>query len=235
MGIEQRLILITAGETDSTGQNKFHSSKTDENLNSKGQHRMQMIAKYMVGPGKFIDPKNVAKIYCSNLESAEQSMKIITKKFPQLPEPEYEKNIDEVDFGDYEGMTIEQIRSKRAENRTTGDDGILRFEILKMGCDGGEINGDIEERCKDFMGQADADLREGLTQGINYDIIVFGHKKIFEGLARHWRDPESGTRFQNRDFHFVIGDGEVAIFTLDYENKFIPAIKLGGGFWVPDQ
>lgn len=97
-----KLILIRHGRTLWNSSGKFQG-QSDVQLSSEGIEQAQKLAKNF--PVNHID-----KVYSSNLTRAFATGKIIAEKF-NVP-IEIDKRLCEISFGDWEGMTYDEIHEK---------------------------------------------------------------------------------------------------------------------------
>lgn len=81
--------------------------------------------------------------------------------------PQVTPLLREVDYGDYEGLTSEQIRAKDSA-----------WELYRDGCPGGESPAQIVERAEQFI-----ELATGLKKS---RVIAFGHGHILRAVAVTW-------------------------------------------------
>ena len=97
-----RLYLIRHGETDSNKSYRFQG-QTDIELNAKGKAQAQLLAEH------FKDIK-LDKIYCSSLLRARQTAEPMAQTHGLAVETV--DDIKEIAFGEWEGMTFDEINSK---------------------------------------------------------------------------------------------------------------------------
>ena len=97
-----RLYLIRHGETDSNKSYRFQG-QTDIELNAKGRVQAQLLAEH------FKDIK-LDKIYCSSLLRARQTAEPVAQTHGLAIETV--DDIKEIAFGEWEGMTFDEINAK---------------------------------------------------------------------------------------------------------------------------
>jgi sedoheptulose-bisphosphatase len=137
-------------------------------------------------------------------------------------------DIREWDYGEYEGVTSEEIRKRRAEQ------GLGPWDIWTDGCPGGESPEDIIERVdrliKEIREQYHSKVigRPKKETGGRGDVLVVGHGHILRAFAIRWiGKPLTETAF-------LMEAGGVGTLSYEHANINEPAILLGGGFVVGD-
>ena len=148
-----RVFIIRHGETE-WSLNGRHTGTSDIPLTANGERRIRATGKALVGPDRLIVPKNLAHIYVSPRRRAQRTLELLglglKKEFPwgehgdvetggegQVCDAKIEvtEAVREWDYGEYEGVTSDEIR-KRREERGEGD-----WDIWRDGCPGGEYGG----------------------------------------------------------------------------------------------
>ncbi len=93
----------------------------------------------LVGPGKLIDPANVACIWASPRKRAHHTFRLLfsgsVDGFDIADKVTVTEDIAEWDYGDYEGLLVNEIRARRKEK---GFDQDREWNIWRDGCEGGE-------------------------------------------------------------------------------------------------
>ena len=147
-----RVFIIRHGETE-WSLNGRHTGTTDIPLTANGEKRIRATGKALVGPDRLIVPKNLAHIYVSPRKRAQRTLELLGLGC-QLPVPwqqhgdmaegnigdgvgttakiEVTSEIREWDYGEYEGITSQEIAKRRKEN------GEGPWDIWRDGCPGGE-------------------------------------------------------------------------------------------------
>ena len=147
-----RVFIIRHGETE-WSLNGRHTGSTDIPLTSNGEKRIRATGKALVGPDRLIVPKNLAHIYVSPRKRAQRTLELLglgcKQPMPWLNHGDVEESavgdgegtnakievtdqIREWDYGDYEGVTSQEI-AKRREEKGEGP-----WDIWRDGCPGGE-------------------------------------------------------------------------------------------------
>jgi broad specificity phosphatase PhoE len=97
--------LARHGETDWNLEGRFQG-QSDPPLNASGLAQAQQIAGLLVGAG-------IQTIYCSDLQRALLTAQIIGNKLGIIPQ--VDNRLREIHLGAWEGMLVEQIKSKYPE------------------------------------------------------------------------------------------------------------------------
>jgi len=97
-----KLIFIRHTETEWNKQKKY-LGKTDVALSRKGIKQSEIISHYLKG-------KKITAVYSSGLKRAYQTASIIAEKHSLKVKKD--ERLDEIDFGDWEGMTFSQVQKK---------------------------------------------------------------------------------------------------------------------------
>ncbi|KAJ5887487.1 hypothetical protein N7495_007528 [Penicillium taxi] len=233
-----RCFIIRHGETEWSLSGR-HTGTTDLPLTKNGERRIQATGKALIGDDRLIVPKNLVHIYVSPRHRAQRTLDLLKIGFKErLPWAEHSEeaelvrthasveitdSIREWDYGDYEGLTSNQIRSIRTQN------GEEPWNIWTDGCPGGESPEDVIRRLDALI----ADIREKYQQpcfenpnSVKGDVLIVAHGHILRAFAMRW----SGKSLT--DTAFILEAGGVG--TLSYEHNSIeePAIILGGSFMV---
>ena len=141
-----RVFIIRHGETE-WSLNGRHTGTSDIPLTSNGEKRIRATGRALVGPDRLIVPKNLAHVYVSPRKRAQRTLELLGLGV-DVPweqhgdveegqagcgaEIEVTDAVREWDYGDYEGVTSDEIRKRRQENGE-GD-----WDIWRDGCPGGE-------------------------------------------------------------------------------------------------
>ena len=145
-----RVFIIRHGETE-WSLNGRHTGTSDIPLTANGEKRIRATGNALVGPDRLIVPKNLAHIYVSPRRRAQRTLELLglgcKQAFPwgehgDVPVAQDAEGTDakievtdevrEWDYGEYEGITSEEIRRQRKEQ------GLGEWDIWRDGCPGGE-------------------------------------------------------------------------------------------------
>lgn len=138
---DPRVIFVRHGQTEwsKSGQ---HTSVTDIELTPFGEMQMRRTGECLIGPSRtnMIKPENITKIFSSPRRRARHTTQLILEAIPpeirdKIP-IEYDDDIREWDYGDYEGKKTAAIRQSRLERGLDSCD--HPWLIWRDGCEGGE-------------------------------------------------------------------------------------------------
>ena len=175
-----QLWLVRHGETQwsLSGQ---HTGRTDIPLTEKGEQQAIRI-------GRFLKDRNFAVVLTSPLLRARETCRLAGFGETAKPDP----NLQEWDYGEYEGRTTNEIRKVRSG-----------WSLWKDGVPGGENIEQVAARAQAVIDEVVA------SPG---DVLLFAHGHILRVLLCCWLGlpPENG-----RLFALVTG----AVSTLGYEHE----------------
>ncbi|KAJ5190219.1 histidine phosphatase superfamily [Penicillium cinerascens] len=143
--MSSRIYLIRHGETE-WSLNQQHTGSTEVLLTSNGEKQAQRTAETFVGDGKLIQPKRIKRIFCSPRKRARQTLRLLGLgdedelsvsglTSSETPSVKITELLREWDYGNYEGLTIEEVRKLR---RSRNLDEVRPWNIWRDGCEGGE-------------------------------------------------------------------------------------------------
>lgn len=129
-----KIIFVRHGETEWNIMGKYQG-QSDISLTEKGRTQGKLLAKYF-------PEENLSVIYSSDLSRATETAEYLAKKFNLEVNPE--KDFREMNFGEWEGLTYEEIVTKYPEGMKNF---MIRPDILKV--PNGETFPILQERaCK---------------------------------------------------------------------------------------
>ncbi|KAF3903126.1 hypothetical protein ABW21_db0205684 [Orbilia brochopaga] len=195
-----RVFLARHGETEWT-KNGRYTGITDLALTPYGITQVAGTARQLVGPGKLIDPENIAHVWVSPRTRARQTFDLLFSSASsatpvgeigssgsnatQLGEEKVTvaEDIAEWDYGDYEGLLVGEIRAGRKER---GLDGEKAWNIWRDGCEGGES----AEKVTDRLDRLISKIRDIQMPYINgekpADVVLVAHGLILRAFAKRW-------------------------------------------------
>jgi broad specificity phosphatase PhoE len=145
------LVIVRHADTDWT-QSGQHTGRTDLPLNEIGRTRARGLR------GR-LDGRTFAAVWSSPLVRARETAALLGFS------PQPKADLEEWDYGDYEGLTTEQIRE-----RAPG------WDLWRDGCPGGEDAAAVGAR-------ADVVLAALPPEG---DVLVFSHGHMLRVLTARW-------------------------------------------------
>lgn len=95
-----RLLLVRHAEVEES-YHKIFGGKIDMNLSRRGHEQAQMLA-------AFLRSKKFDAIYASPMKRVQQTLAPVLKN-SKMPKQKIEKDLREVDFGDWTGLNWEQV------------------------------------------------------------------------------------------------------------------------------
>ena len=128
------------GETEWTKNGRYTGS-TELDLTPDGVKQVESTARQLLGHGKLIDPARIAHIWISPRKRTQQTFQLLFRNSSHFGSSlnadgvTSTEEITEWDYGDYEGLLSNEIRSSRKER---GLDQTSEWNIWRDGCEGGE-------------------------------------------------------------------------------------------------
>jgi broad specificity phosphatase PhoE len=148
------VLLIRHGETEWSRSGR-HTGRTDVPLTDLGRQQAELLRRRLRG-------RSFALVLTSPLVRARETCRLAGLGEGALLRDE----LREWDYGDYEGITTPEIRSRRPD-----------WFLWRDGCPGGEKAADVGARADRVV----AELRAG-----GDDCAVFGHGHMLRVLAARW-------------------------------------------------
>ena len=157
-----KIVVVRHGETEWSAALK-HTSRTDVPLTPAGRRRAEELTSVLNG--------HYAIALCSPLRRARE-----TCELAGFTNPEIDPNLHEWDYGEYEGLTTDEIRARRPG-----------WNLWRDGCPGGECPNDVDAR---------AALVLERLRAAGGDSLVFAHGHILRVIAARWlgMPPAAGSR-----------------------------------------
>ncbi|PRX29865.1 alpha-ribazole phosphatase/probable phosphoglycerate mutase [Orenia metallireducens] len=178
--METKIILVRHGETDWNRELRFQGSK-DIQLNDNGIEQAEKLAQRLAA-------EEIDVIYASDLERAYKTAKTVAKEHDL--EVDKFKELQEISFGQWEGLTYNQIQEKyQAEWAMWEEDPALN------GAPEGESLKDVQER-------SIKKLEEIISRHLGNTILIVSHGGVIKvlistlfgiPLAKAWQLMQSNT------------------------------------------
>ena len=146
------LYLIRHGATE-WSENGRHTGTTDLSLTELGKKQAELLKKRL-------EKEKFSKIFCSPLKRALETCKICGY------DPMVNPDLKEWNYGEYEGLTTEQIREKNPS-----------WDIFENGAPGGESPQQIASRAHHFLHQ---------VHSLEGKIAIFSHAHFLRIFATVW-------------------------------------------------
>jgi probable phosphoglycerate mutase len=157
--------LARHGETDWSAAGR-HTGRTDIPLNDNGRRGARRLGEILAG-------QRFDLVLTSPLQRARETCELAGL----ASSAQVDDDLREWDYGDYEGITTEEIRRTRPG-----------WNVFADGCAGGESIAAVGRRADGVIARARA---------VGGRVIVFGHGHSLRILAARWVDlePQTGARF----------------------------------------
>lgn len=127
--------FLYLGETEWAKSGRYTGS-TDIELSLEGAAQVSSTAVTLVGAGKLLDPSRLAHIFVSPMKRAKKTFELLVPRSSfSATKVTVTKDITEWNYGDYEGLTTEEIKGLRKER---GLDRKRGWNIWRDGCENGE-------------------------------------------------------------------------------------------------
>lgn len=179
-----RIIVVRHGETEWSASGQ-HTSRTDLPLLEAGREQARALAPALQG-------QSFAVVVSSPLRRALETCELAGFG----ADVTVSSDLCEWDYGEYEGVTTREIRSK-----------VPDWNLWRDGCPGGESPDQIEARAD----RALADLSEA-----GGDVLIFAHGHILRVLAARWL--ACPVAF---GAHLLLSAGSLCVLGYDRETRVI--------------
>ena len=174
------VVLVRHGETEWSRSGR-HTGRTDVPLTDLGRHQAELLGRRLRG-------RSFALVLTSPLGRARETCRLAGLGEGALLRDE----LREWDYGEYEGITTPEIRSRRPD-----------WFLWRDGCPGGETAAEVGARADRVV----AELRAA-----GGDCAVFGHGHMLRVLAARWLGLPPG---EGR----LLGLSTAALSVLGYERE----------------
>jgi broad specificity phosphatase PhoE len=154
---QHRLLLVRHGETEWSLSGK-HTSRTELDLTEHGREQAKAAGETLAG----------LKLNNPYVMSSPRKRAQVTAQLAGLSVDEVSALITEWDYGDYEGMTTEEIRKT-----------VPNWLVWTHGCPGGETTADV-------LGRADRAIAIALQHMESRDVIFVGHGHFSRTVLTRW-------------------------------------------------
>jgi broad specificity phosphatase PhoE len=195
VGVEQhRLLLLRHGETEWSRSGR-HTSRTDLELTENGREQAKVSAEALAE----LKLKNPMVI------SSPRRRALVTAELAGLSVDEVSSVLAEWDYGDYEGLTTDEIREK-----------VPDWLVWTHGCEGGEDVEQVSER-------ADRAVALALQHMESCDVLFVGHGHFSRAVITRWIElPLS------EGIRFAMVAGSIAVCGFEHGVRQLTALGLTG-------
>jgi probable phosphoglycerate mutase len=149
-----RIVIVRHGETEWSREGR-HTGRQDIPLTDAGRDDARHLAAALQG-------FTFARVLCSPLQRARETCRLAGCG----DEAELRDELQEWDYGDYEGLTFAEVQARRPG-----------WFLWRDGCPGGESPDDVGRRVDPLV----AELTEQEA-----DVVVFAHGHVLRVLASRW-------------------------------------------------
>jgi len=184
--VSAELVVVRHADTDWTVNRRHTGQRTDLPLNAAGRERAQALGTLIAG-GQY------AAVWSSPLERALETAHLIGL------EPAVHAELAEWDYGEYEGLTSEEIHERRAG-----------WDLWRDGCPGGETAADVGRRVDALLAELPADGT----------VLAFSHGHLLRVLIARWLglEPADGALF-------TLDPGGVGMLGHERERRVLRALR----------
>lgn len=135
---------------------------------------MQEAAKALVGEDRLVTCSTITQIFCSPRQRAQQTLKILN--LPSSVPVQITPALAEWDYGDYEGITTQEINDRRGG----------KWDIWKDGCPGGEGPKDVAKRVDGLIEKIRRIHRNAEEEDRCGDVVLIAHAHILRAFTARW-------------------------------------------------
>lgn len=215
-----RVILFRHGETEWSKLGRF-TGTSDVELTQEGTAQVSSAAATLVGAGKLLDPFRLAHVFVSPRIRAVRTFELLLPpSFGVVAgKVTFTEDIAEWNYGDYEGLTDQEIRVLRKKR---GLDLEKKWDIRRDGCEGGESRQQVTERLDRLISQIKEIQRPYMNGEKPVDVLFVAHGLILRCFVKRWLG-------LSVDFPLRMMLAPAAIAVLSYKNNDVnePAFHVG--------
>ncbi|WP_006245871.1 acid phosphatase [Mycolicibacterium tusciae] len=195
MSVEQhRLLLLRHGETEWSLSGR-HTGRTELELTEAGREQAKLAA----------DALDVLSLDTPLVVSSPRQRALVTAELAGLTVDEVSPLLAEWDYGDYEGLTTQEIR------QTDPD-----WLVWTHGCPGGESSQRVSDR-------ADRAIEFALEQMKSRDVLFVGHGHFSRAVLTRWVELEI-----SEGIRFAMVAASIAVCGHEHGVRQISALGLTG-------
>lgn len=195
MSVEQhRLLLLRHGETEWSLSGR-HTGRTELDLTETGREQAKLVA----------DALNVLSLDNPLVVSSPRQRALVTAELAGLTVDDVSPLLAEWDYGDYEGLTTQEIR------QTVPD-----WLVWTQGCPGGESLQQVSDR-------ADRVIEYALEHMKSRDVLFVGHGHFSRAVVTRWVQLEI-----SEGIRFAMVAASIAVCGHEHGVRQISALGLTG-------
>ncbi|ORX39171.1 histidine phosphatase superfamily [Kockovaella imperatae] len=222
-----RVYLIRHGETE-WSLNGRHTGSTDIPLTENGERIVKEMGPRIFGPNNLINPEHIRHVIISPRQRAQKTAELL---FGSHPPPSCsfttDPDVQEWDYGKYEGMLTKDIRKEKPD-----------WSIWDDGCPpGSETPGETPQQMSDRVDKVIEKVRKihreaeqnasGPDDVDHSDVIIVSHGHFSRSFIARWCDfpIQAG-------YHFAADAGGLAV--LGYQHMTLKEPSLMGLNWYTE-
>ncbi|KAI1839713.1 hypothetical protein JX266_014076 [Neoarthrinium moseri] len=218
-----RVFIVRHGETEWAKIGRY-TGISEVCLTSKGVAQVSSTATMLVGEGKLLDPSRLAHVFISPRKRARKTFELLFSAV-EMQDVTETSDIAEWNYGDYEGLTTEEIINLRKERNLDSD---RKWNIWSDGCESGESMQEVTERLDRIISEIRTMQTPHMAGETPGDVVLVAHGLILRCFVKRWLG-------YNVDSPFPMTLAPGAIAVLSYKNKNIEEPCLHIGLALPYQ
>jgi len=221
-----RVFLVRHGETEWAKVGRF-TGISEIPLTERGEKQVAGTAEILVGHGKLIDERKVAKVFISPRIRAQGTFVLLfgeqsATTLRQAGKVSDTQRLAESDYGIYEGKYDHEIRAMRREK---GLDKERPWDLWRDGCEGGESPQQVTERLDNLIDDIHTIQRPNMYSEHASDIVLVAHGHILRGFVKRW------LKFPMEfNLSMMLEPGGVGILSYQEHDINQPAVLVGMSF-----
>ncbi|KIJ45147.1 hypothetical protein M422DRAFT_29997 [Sphaerobolus stellatus SS14] len=204
-----RLFVIRHGETEWSLNGK-HTGRTDLPLTAHGEEIIRQHAKNITCASGFLDNRNIGFVFVSPRQRAHKTFHLLFEHCAAcMPEHTVTEDVREWDYGEYEGITTDEIHKTLPE-----------WDIFRDGCPGGESPEDITKRVDGIIKNIREIHRKYREEGVGKrDVLVVAHGHFTRVLIARWLEAPI-----TLGAHFNVEAAGVAVLSYNHHSLAEPCL-----------
>lgn len=207
------------GETEWTINGRY-TGKTDLPLTARGEQQVLGSGRALVGAGKLIDPRKLARVYVSPRARAQRTYELLFPAASSSVSPTTTEALAEWDYGAYEGLLTKEIRAARAAK---GLDAERPWDIWRDGCEGGESAEEVKARLDELIREIRTIQAPHMNGGETpADVVLVAHGHLLRAFTKRWL----GYPLEF-PLSMMLEPGGVGVLSYQHHNVEEPAFMLG--------
>ena len=201
------LVLTRHGLTPRSQPEQHLGQRIDAELSEAGREQAQALARRLAGV-------TFERIFTSPLERARQTAELVASALHHAAPVEIDARLAEMDYGDWEGLTYEQIDERDGGRRRAWE-----ADPAGIACPGGESGDEVAGRAREFLTDLLSDLadRHGAAAPDTRPVLAVAHSTLNRILVCVALD------IPTREFRLRLQQGQVNLTVLRFEHGVGPS------------